>query len=80
MQPSSTGDRPAPTVDLTGLDAEQMNLVAKFVEFVRSKEKERARADFAPFWEAWRARAPRISEDETEALVSEAVAFARGRA
>ncbi len=77
-QPSQTADCPAPTVDLSGLDAEQVNLIAKFVEFVRSKEKERAKTDFLHFWESWKARAPRIPEDEAEALVSEAVAFARG--
>ena len=77
---SSTADRPVPKIDLGGLDAEQLDLIAKFVDLVRSPEKERVRAEFTRFWNSWKASAPVIPDQEAEDIVVEAVAFARSRA
>ena len=66
-----------PTLNLEGLSDEQLALVARFVNLVRRTDKERAREAFGRLWDEWVRNAPPIAEEEAEALVEEAVAFAR---
>jgi hypothetical protein len=65
-----------------GLSPEQLQAVQDFVSYLRSPDGAKAliRSDFARFWDDWKRRAPNLSDGEAESLVSEAVAFARGRA
>ncbi len=69
-------------MDVEGLNAEQLQAVHDFVSYLRTPNgtKELIRADFARFWDDWKQRAPITSVEDADSIVSQAVAFARGRA
>jgi hypothetical protein len=66
-------------INLDGLSERQRALVARFVEFVREADAEHARREFSRAWAEWSKRVPDLPENEVEALVEEAIAYARGR-
>jgi hypothetical protein len=66
------------TVNLEGLNDEQLTLIARFAEILRHAGGEsQVRAELARLWSEWSRGAPPMDEDEAEALSRDALRFAR---
>lgn len=67
-------------VNLEGLSSEQLDLVRRFADVLRTaREREASREQLRELWSKAASAAQSTSEVEAEALAAGAVSFARGR-
>ncbi len=66
-------------IDLSGLTADQLDLVEQFVRTLRSGGADRRRAELLRRWDARGAALPPLPEEDVEALVREEIRAVRDR-
>ena len=65
-------------IDVSDLNAEQIQLVIRFTQLVRgAAETEAVRAELRRMWGQYQEQVPPLPEDQVEGLAQEAVAYAR---